>query len=113
MPAFQTRTRSPPSALLPRLAWTLARGLPALLALHALSFGRVPWGLASGPAVEALRGVHLIVRRRFDVMSFAIGPSAETLWLVRHRARASSSSGRAGARFVLPSVLAAAAVVRS
>lgn len=91
-------------------AWTLALGLPALLALHALSFGRVPWGLESGAAVEALRGIHLIVRRRFDVMSFAIGPSAETLW--SYVAGASIELlGPRWSSFVLPSVLAAAAVV--
>ena len=91
-------------------AVTLAAGLPVLLALHALSFGRIPAGLEGGPAVEALRGVHLIVRRRFEVMSFAIGPSAETLWLYVMGA----SVELFGPRWIsvaLPSVLAAAAVV--
>jgi len=91
-------------------AWTLALGLPALLAAHALSFGRVPWGLEGGPAVEALRGVHLIVRRRFDVLSFAIGPSAETLWLYVTGASVELLGPR-WCSVVLPSVLAAAAVV--
>ncbi len=90
--------------------WTLSLGLPALLALHALSFGRVPWGLESGPAVEALRGVHLIVRRRFEVMSFAIGPTAETLWLYVVGACVELLGPR-WSSVVLPSVLAAAAVV--
>ncbi len=89
---------------------TLALGLPALLALHALSFGHVPWGLESGPAVEALRGVHLIVRRRFEVMSFAIGPTAETLWLYVMGASVELLGPR-WSSVVLPSVLAAAAVV--
>ncbi len=70
-----------PPAARRALALTLGAGLPALLALHALSFGHVPAGLEGGPAVEALRGVHLIVRRRFEVMTFSIGTSAETLWL--------------------------------
>jgi hypothetical protein len=91
-------------------AWTLALGLPALLTLHALSFGRIPWGLEGGPAVEALRGVHLIVRRRFEVMSFAIGPSAETLWLYVVGACVELLGPR-WSSVVLPSVLAAAAVV--
>ena len=93
-----------------RLVVTLAAGLPALLALHALSFSRVPAGLEGGAAVEALRGVHLIVRRRFEVMSFAIGPSAETLWLYL----VGASVELLGPRWpsvVLPSILAAAAVV--
>jgi hypothetical protein len=87
-----------------------AAGLPALLALHALSFGRVPSGLEGGPAVEALRGVHLILRRRFDVMSFAIGPSAETLWLYV----VGASVELVGPRWisvVLPSILASVSVV--
>lgn len=89
---------------------TLAAGLPALLALHALAFGRVPAGLEGGPAVEALRGVHLILRRRFEVMTFAIGPSAETLWLYV----VGASVELLGPRWisvVLPSILAATAVV--
>ncbi len=92
------------------LAGTLALGLPALLALHALSFGRVPAGLEGGPAVEALRGVHLIVRRRFEVMSFAIGPSAETLWLYVMGACVELVGPR-WISVVLPSILASAAVV--
>lgn len=92
------------------LVGTLALGLPALLALHRLSFGRVPSGLQGGAAVEALRGVHLIVRRRFDVMSFAIGPSSETLWLYVMGACVEALGPR-WASVVLPSVLAAAAVV--
>jgi hypothetical protein len=92
------------------LAVTLAAGLPALLALHALSFGRVPAGLEGGAAVEALRGVHLIVRRRFEVMSFAIGPSAETLWLYLVGASV-ELLGPQWISVVLPSILAAAAVV--
>jgi hypothetical protein len=92
------------------LAVTLAAGLPALLALHALSFGRVPTGLEGGPAVEALRGVHLIVRRRFEVMSFAIGTSAETLWLYVMGASVELFGPR-WSSVVLPSVVAAAAVV--
>ncbi len=92
------------------LAGTLALGLPALLALHALSFGRVPAGLEGGAAVEALRGVHLVLRRRFEVMSFTIGPSAETLWLYV----VGASVELLGPRWisvVLPSILASAAVV--
>ncbi|MDL2719021.1 MAG: hypothetical protein PT977_14835 [Acidobacteriota bacterium] len=103
MSALPKRTRR-------ALAVTLAAGLPALLALHALSFGRVPAGLEGGAAVEALRGVHLIVRRRFEVLSFAIGPSAETLWLYL----VGASVELLGPRWisvVLPSILAAAAVV--
>lgn len=60
--------------------------------------------------MEALRGVHLIVRRRFEVMSFAIGPSAETLWLYVMGASVELLGPR-WSSVVLPSVLAAAAVV--
>jgi hypothetical protein len=92
------------------LALTLLAGLPVLLAVHAYSFGRVPPGLESGVAVEALRGVHLVVKRRFEVMTFAIGPSAETLWLYVVGA-AVEILGPRWFSVVLPSVLAAAAVV--
>jgi hypothetical protein len=60
--------------------------------------------------VEALRGVHLVVKRRFEVMTFAIGPSAETLWLYVVGA-AVEILGPRWSSVVLPSVLAAAAVV--
>jgi hypothetical protein len=92
------------------LILTLLAGLPALLAVHAYSFGRVPPGLESGVAVEALRGVHLVVKRRFEVMTFAIGPSSETLWLYVVGAVVEAVGPR-WSSVVLPSVLAAAAVV--
>jgi hypothetical protein len=58
-----------------------AAGAAILLGLHALALGRVPPGLAADPAVEALRGLRLVVERRFEVLTVSIGPSAETLFL--------------------------------
>jgi hypothetical protein len=102
-PAESRRTRA-------RVALAFAFSTAAYLALHALSFGRVPAGLEGGAAVEALRGVHLIVRRRLEVLSFAIGPSAETLWLYIVGASV-KLLGPQWFSVVLPSILAAAAVV--
>jgi hypothetical protein len=92
------------------LPFALLVGLPSYLALHALCFGRIPWGLEGGPAVEALRGVRLVLQRKFEVMTFSIGPSAETLWLYV----VGASVELLGPRWfsvVLPSILAATAVV--
>jgi hypothetical protein len=43
--------------------------------------GRVPPGLGADPAVEALRGLRLVLERRFEILTVSIGPSAETLFL--------------------------------
>ena len=82
------RVRSSKEVCLPRIspravraaaAWTAGAAL--LLALHALALGRVPPGIASDPAVEALRGLRLVLERRLEILTVSIGPSAETLWL--------------------------------
>jgi len=71
--AFSTR------ALRSLTPWAAGAGL--LLGLHALALGRVPPGLASDPAVEALRGLRLVAERRLEILTVSIGPSAETLFL--------------------------------
>ena len=42
---------------------------------------RVPAGLNNDVAEEALRGIYLVAGHHFEVMTFAIGNSAETLYL--------------------------------
>jgi hypothetical protein len=93
-----------------RLDVTLAAGLPVYLLFHALSFRRVPSGLEGGPAVEALRGVRLIMKGKFEVMTFSIATSAETLWLYVVGASV-ILFGPDWFSVVLPSILASAAVV--
>ncbi len=59
--------------------------LLATLALYAAALvvyrNTVPAGLSNDVAEEALRGLRLIEERRFEVITFAIGNSAETLYL--------------------------------
>jgi hypothetical protein len=93
-----------------RLVVTLALGLPVYLLLHALSFRRVPSGLEGGPAVEALRGVRLVLKGKFEVMTFSIATSAETLWLYVEGASV-MFFGPDWLAVVLPSILASATVV--
>ncbi len=93
-----------------RLVVTLAAGLSVYLLLHALSFRRVPSGLEGGPAVEALRGVRLVLKGKFEVLTFSIATSAETLWLYAVGASV-TLLGPDWLSVVLPSILAAAAVV--
>lgn len=93
-----------------RLVVTLATGLPVYLFLHALSFRRVPSGLEGGPAVEALRGVRLVLKGKFEVLTFSIATSAETLWLYVVGVSV-SLFGPDWLSVVLPSILASAAVV--
>ena len=51
----------------------------AALLLHA--HGRVPPGLNNDVAEEALRGIYLVRGHHFEVMTFAVGFSTETLYL--------------------------------
>ncbi len=88
----------------------LLLGIPALVVLHALALARVHPGLDGGLAAEALRGIHLVVRRRLDVMSFAVGPSAETLWLYVVGASV-ALFGPGTPAVVWPSILASAVAV--
>ena len=93
-----------------RLVVTLAAGLPLYLFVHALSFRRVPSGLEGGPAVEALRGVRLVLKGKFEVLTFSIATSAETLWLYVMGASV-ALFGPDWRSVVLPSILASAAIV--
>lgn len=88
----------------------LLLGVPVLLALHALALSKLHVGLDGGVAAEALRGIHLVVRRRLDVMSFAVGPSAETLWLYVVGASV-ALFGPSTASVVWPTILAAVLTV--
>ncbi|MBN2490576.1 MAG: hypothetical protein JXQ29_06985 [Planctomycetes bacterium] len=60
-----------------RIALTSALYLAALACLRS----RIPDGLCNDTAEEALRGVHLIEEKRFEVITGVIGNSAETLYL--------------------------------
>jgi hypothetical protein len=60
--------------------WPFAFFLPYLAAL-AWWRDIVPDGLNNDVAEEVLRGLHLIEERKFEVMTLAIGNSAETLYL--------------------------------
>ncbi len=93
-----------------RLVVTLAAGLPVYLFFHALSFRRVPSGLEGGPAVEALRGLRLVLKGKFEVLTFSIATSAETLWLYVVGASV-TLFGPDWLSVVLPSILASTAIV--
>lgn len=71
-------------------------------------FRTAPDGLVNDQAEELLRGMILVAERRFEVLTFTVGNSAETLWLyvLGLSARLLGPSVLA---LVLPSVLAAAA----
>lgn len=60
--------------------WLLAT-LALYTAALAVYRNSVPAGLSNDVAEEALRGLRLIEERRFEVITFAIGNSAETLYL--------------------------------
>jgi hypothetical protein len=60
--------------------WLLAT-LAIYTAALALLRNSVPGGLSNDVAEEALRGLRLIEERRFEVITVAIGNSAETLYL--------------------------------
>jgi hypothetical protein len=51
--------------------------------IAALAFWRdkVPDGLNNDAVEEALRGIYLVAERKFEVMTFSLGASAETLYL--------------------------------
>ncbi|MFI5198445.1 MAG: hypothetical protein ACHQJD_07490, partial [Thermoanaerobaculia bacterium] len=102
-PAESQRTRA-------RVALALAFSTAAYLALHALSAGRVPPGVASDPVIEAMRGLRLVLLRRFEVLTVSIGPSAETLWLYVTGASV-AALGPTRAALLVPSILAASTVL--
>lgn len=99
-PAESRRTRA-------RVA--LAFSTAAYLALHALAAGRVPPGVAADPVIEAMRGLRLVLLRRFEVLTVSIGPSAETLWLYVTGASV-AALGPTRIALLVPSILAASAV---
>lgn len=67
----------------------------------------MPPGVASDPVIEALRGLRLVLLRRFEVLTVSIGPSAETLWLYVTGASV-AALGPTRIAFIVPSILAAA-----
>jgi hypothetical protein len=88
----------------------LALGSVAYLGLHALAAGRVPPGVAADPVIEAMRGLRLVLLRRFEVLTVSIGPSAETLWLYVTGAFV-AALGPTRIAFIVPSILAAVATL--
>jgi hypothetical protein len=88
----------------------LGLGAAAYLGLHALAAGRVPPGVAADPVIEALRGLRLVLLRRFEVLTVAIGPSAETLWLYVTGASV-AALGPTRTALLVPSILAATATL--
>lgn len=99
-----------PGSASARGAAVIALGAAAYLGLHALAAGRVPPGVAADPVIEALRGLRLVLLRRFEVLTVSIGPSAETLWLYVTGASV-AALGPTRTAFLVPSILAAAATL--
>jgi hypothetical protein len=102
-PAASRRARA-------RFVLALASSTAAYLALHALAAGRVPPGVSGDPVIEALRGLRLVLLRRFEVLTVSIGPSAETLWLYVTGASV-AALGPTRTALLVPSILAASAVL--
>src|SRR5262245_13337174 len=73
---------TPPRATVPSRAGLLALMVLVIYAL-ALLYARetVPAGMNNDVAEEALRGVYLVEGHHFEVITFSIGNSAETLYL--------------------------------
>jgi hypothetical protein len=88
----------------------LAAGTAAVALLHLALFRHVPPGVAKDVAAEAIRGYRLVAGRHLEVLTFSVGPSAETLWLYVVGAL-SVASGPSWLAIALPSMLAAMAVV--
>jgi hypothetical protein len=93
-----------------RGAAVIGLGAAAYLGLHALAAGRVPPGVAADPVIEALRGLRLVLLRRFEVLTVSIGPSAETLWLYVTGV-CMAALGPTRIAFIVPSILAAVATL--
>jgi hypothetical protein len=87
-----------------------ASGVAAYLGLHLAAFGRVPDGVTFDTAAEALRGVRLVAERKLEVLTFSVGPSAETLYLYVVGAF-EELLGPTRLAMLLPSMLFAAACV--
>src|SRR5579863_9364672 len=65
-----------------RRAWmAVAAIFAAYAAILLYSHGRVPNALNNDVAEEALRGVYLVNGHHFEVITFSVGNSAETLYL--------------------------------
>ncbi len=101
---------APPGPASARGDAIIGLGAAAYLGLHALAAGRVPPGAAADPVIEALRGLRLVLLRRFEVLTVAIGPSAETLWLYVTGASV-AVLGPTRTAFLVPSILAATATL--
>jgi hypothetical protein len=91
-------------------SFAIALGAAAYLGLLALAAGRVPPGVAADPVIEAMRGLRLVLLRKFEVLTVSIGPSAETLWLYVTGACV-AVLGPTRTAFLVPSILAAAATL--
>jgi hypothetical protein len=91
-------------------AAVIGLGAAAYLGLHALAAGRVPPGVAADPVIEALRGLRLVLLRRFEVITVSIGPSAETLWLYVTGASV-AVLGPTRVAFIVPSIFASVATL--
>ena len=88
----------------------LAAASAGYAALVLFRFRSVPGGLVNDQAEELLRGLILVAERRLEVLTFAVGNSAETLWLYVLGLSA-KVLGPSVLALVLPSALAAAAIV--
>ena len=62
-------------------AWAIAAIFAAYLAMLICAHGRVPPALNNDVAEEGLRAVYLVQGHHLEVMTFAVGFSAETLYL--------------------------------
>ncbi len=82
----------------------------AALYLIALLFsvGRLPAGLCNDAAEEGIRGLILVGERRLELITSALGNSAETLWLYLVGVSA-TLFGPSWTALVLPGIFAAAA----
>ena len=101
---------APSRSAFARGAAVIGLGAAAYLGLHALAAGRVPPGVASDPVIEALRGLRLVLLRRFEVLTVSIGPSTETLWLYVTGV-CMAALGPTRIAFIVPSIFAAVATL--
>lgn len=65
----------------PGSPWLLWAWAPFYIAALAFQHDRIPDGICNDTAEEALRGLYLVKGPKFEVITFAIGNSAETLYL--------------------------------
>ena len=65
----------------PGSPWLLWAWAPFYIAALVFQHDRIPDGICNDTAEEALRGLYLVKGPKFEVITFAIGNSAETLYL--------------------------------